>query len=413
MLKKLIGVIFIGLYLWLSIWQPGSTVPIVKAQEATESAKESDQEETKDDEKKQEEDHTDELREIESTINELREKINASQQEQRSLASTIQVLNNRILLNEKEIEKTENEIRILELQIEDLSQRISGLELSLGELSQILLSRIQEQYKQSQVDPLTSLLASSGLAGFIREQRYIKRARAHTEDIMLATEVKRQVFDEQKAELEAKQNQIQVLRDQLESKHQALADQKAEKQVLLDQTKNSEIEYQRLLNQALAEYKAIEAALISGEKVGSVKKGEPIALIGNSGYPGCSTGAHLHFEVRKDNKWVDPTTYLKPRSLLDADKDQEITLGSGDWDWPIKDPMRLTQHYGKTPYSWRYKYSGGIHTGLDLTSSSAVITAPADGELYTSSQACGSSSVINIRYIDHGGGVVSFYLHVQ
>lgn len=259
MLKKLIGLIFTGFYLWLSIWQPGLSVPSVKAQDATESAKESDQEETKDDEKKQEEDHTDELREIESTINELREKINASQQEQRSLASTIQVLNNRILLNEKEIEKTENEIRILELQIEDLSQRISGLELSLGELSQILLSRIQEQYKQSQVDPLTSLLASSGLAGFIREQRYIKRARAHTEDIMLATEVKRQVFDEQKAELEAKQLEVQLLQDRLEGQKNDLASQRAEKQNLLTVTKNDEQVFQRLLVQAEAELRSLRS----------------------------------------------------------------------------------------------------------------------------------------------------------
>lgn len=385
----------------------------VLAEESTSSAEQADESDKDKEEDSKTDDKLDEIDDLQKTIEELRSKINENKQEQRTLASTISVLNNRILLNEKEIEKTEREIAILERQIDDLSGRIEGLEMSLGELSMLLVERIQHQYKQAKQDPLTKLFVTSGLSGLIREQRYISQARAHTEDIMLATEYKRQVYDEQKQTKEEKQQEVQVLRDRLQIQHNDLAGQRQEKQVLLDQTKNSEREYQKLLNQALAEYRAIEQAIISGRKVGPVKKGEPIALIGNSGYPGCSTGAHLHFEIRKNNKWVDPTAYLKPRSVLDADKGENISLGSGDWDWPIKDPIRLTQHYGKTPYSWRYNYSGGIHTGLDLTSGSSVISAPADGELYSSSQACGSSSTINIRYIDHGDGVVSFYLHVQ
>ena len=90
------------------------------------------------------------------------------------------------------------------------------------------------------------------------------------------------------------------------------------------------------------------------------------------------------------------------------------TVGSGSWDWPLQDIVRLTQHFGKTPYSWQYGYSGGIHTGFDMVSTSSdVIRAPADGTLYSSSQTCGGSSIIKIKYIDHGDSTISFYLHVQ
>ncbi|MFH1971171.1 MAG: hypothetical protein ABIJ05_02175, partial [Patescibacteria group bacterium] len=135
----------------------------------------------------------------------------------------------------------------------------------------------------------------------------------------------------------------------------------------------------------------------------------------NTGYPGCSTGKHLHFELRRNNSWFDPSSQLQSKSVQDDQNGGNmVTVGSGGWPWPVEDTVRITQFYGSTPYSWRYIYSGGIHTGLDLVSTTSdVIRASEDGEMYKSSQLCGGSSVINIVYIEHGGGLISFYLHVQ
>jgi hypothetical protein len=239
--------------------------------------------------------------------------------------------------------------------------------------------------------------------------------RIQEENVQLLAQLKltQNNFGERKAVREKKKTQQENLKEQKEAEQKTLERQKKEKQALLTQTKNSESVYQSLLAQALAEKNAIDQARIAGLKVGPVKKGDPIALVGNTGYPGCSTGAHLHFEIQKNGSWVNAEDYLQGRDVYDDQNGGRSRIGSGSWDWPLDGDIRVTQRFGKTPYSWRYTYSGGIHTGLDMVSTSEVIRAPKDGTLYSSSQACGGSSIIKIKYIDHGDGVTSFYLHVQ
>jgi len=355
-----------------------------------------------------------EIDDLKKVIDELRSKIGQIQQEQRTLASTIKVLDSKILLNEKEIEKTQREINLLELQINELSTRIEGLELSLGELSEILVDRIQQQYKQSQLDPLSSLLMNAGLSGFIRDQRYLKQARAHTEDIMLATEYKRQVYDTQKSEKEAKQEEVQVLRNQLEGQRKQLAQQRADKQTLLQVTKNDEQTYQEKLAQALAEYQAIQSIVAGGgneSKVKDVKKGDAIASI-IAGRSTCSTGAHLHFEVVKGGAHVNPAGFLKGESITWYDSSFGF---SGSWDWPVNNPAIVTQGYGMTSFARSGFYGGSGHTGIDMLSKNSGdwgIKSVDDGELFRGSIKCGGGYLRYVR-VKHNADVSTYYLHVN
>lgn len=354
----------------------------------------------------------DQLNSLNDKIAEYQAKLKELAGEKQTLSSTIAYLTTEINLTETEIAKTEAELSVLGVEIEDLSGRIESIDISLDELTTLFLERVKETYKQPPA-PILTLLNSGSLGEVLRKTEYIKKVRDHDREVMVALEKSRLDYDAQKTAKEEKQAEVESLQVKLESQIAALNEQKAAKDTLLAQTKNDEVKYQQLLSQALAEKSAIEQALISGVEVGPVEAGDPIALVGNTGYPSCSTGKHLHFEVRKGGAWVDPGQYLSSHSVYDEEVNADVSVGSGSWPWPVSDPIRLTQHYGNTPYSWVYKYSGGIHTGYDMVpSSSDIIRAPASGTLYKSSQGCGGS-IINIVYIEHADDVISLYLHVQ
>lgn len=351
---------------------------------------------------------------LDDTINDLIKKIDTAQSQERTLNNEIIKIDNQIRLTELNIQKKENDITKLGEEIAELSTKIEKLEINLSHLLILFSNRVVNSYKTIKTSYLTLLFSSGSLSELLSRSKYIQMAQVNDQQVMTEVQRTKVEYKDQKDKREEKKIIQENLKKQLQVQKTKLDTDKKTKNTLLIQTKNDEETYQRLLQQALAEKQALDAALISGVSEGQVKKGDPIALMGNTGYPGCSTGTHLHFEIHKDNQWVDPGNYLKSKTLEDQQDSSTATIGSGDWDWPLEGDVILTQHYGRTPYSWRYAYSGGIHTGLDLyTKGSAVIRAPKDGVLYSSSQNCGGSSVIKIKYIEHGDGLISFYLHVQ
>ncbi|KKQ91889.1 MAG: hypothetical protein UU16_C0012G0002 [Candidatus Woesebacteria bacterium GW2011_GWA2_40_7] len=317
-----------------------------------------------------------------------------------TLKNQIAQFDAQIRLNTLKIADTEDKILLL-------GGRIDQLEISLESLTKAFSSRAVETYRMSRFETnFTFVITAPDINDAVSRFHYLKRIQEEDRSLLERLQTAQTTYQNQKQDQEELQTQL--------TKQKAnLGAQKIAKANLLTATKNDESKYQSLLSQALAEKAAVEKALISGIKVGPVKAGDAIALIGNSGYPGCSTGKHLHFEIRKDNVWVDPSTYLQNKVVNDEEKGGNVNIGSGNWQWPIQDTVRLTQHFGHTPWSWKYSYSGGIHTGFDMVSTSSdVIRAPADGDLFKSAESCGGST-INIVYIEHGNGVVSLYLHVQ
>lgn len=368
----------------------------------------------------------DEIDDLQDEIEELEEKINKLQREGRSLQNEIAYFDTQINLTELKIQSANAEIakrtdliNKLTDDITDLEGRIDELIESIDYQQRLLNSRMRERYKSVPSSPILVIFGSESLTEMVRKTEYLKVMQKQDQQLVNDWEDTKFNYIQQKDLFEDKREETEELKASVEAEkanlvfyQQNLDNQKAAKQALLVQTQNDEAKYQDELKKAKAQLEAIQAivASINFENGVKVEEGDVIAVMGNSGYPDCSTGAHLHYEIRKDGEIKNPEKYLEPKTVYVNDFDSGTKkIGSGDWEWPMKNP-EVTQRYGETPWSWRYP--SGRHDGIDMIANDTFIYAPEDGKMVKGSIGC-YSSVINYVAIDHGDDVISYFLHVR
>lgn len=355
----------------------------------------------------------------------IEDKLTEIETEQITLGNTISVINGKINIQELSIQQTLAEISKLEKEILNLDNRIDGLSISLDRLSTLLIGRIRAQYKQSQVNSVTSLFASKSISNFVNQYRYLSLAGNQTADAMQRAENQRTIYDEQKDIKEIKQDEVEQKRTQLQNEQNNLVGQRQEQQHFLNITKNDEKKFQDMLASVRAEFEAIQAIISTRGNdvlVGDVSAGDNIASI-IQGSSCNSGGSHLHFTmVNSNNETLNPFNYLKGIDHNNCSGPGSCSSGdnfnpSGNWEWPIKPTIKYSQGYGST-WAVRNTWVGQIysfHNGIDINSTtSSSINAVADGTLYRGSYT--GSGGCRLRYvrIDHNNdGLSSLYLHVN
>lgn len=359
------------------------------------------------------------LDDIKKTIADLESKLNDTVSKGKSLSSEIGVLDNQIKLTELRINATQQEILDLEMDIDSATGRIKKLEGSLDDITKILINRVVATYQIGSVEPIQVLLSSDDMTDFLHRANYLRIAQANDKKLMYNTVQARNDYETQKEIFEGKKSKVVALEKQLEEYTGQIEKDKQAKNELLQTTKNDEKKYQELLAIARAERAAFEGAFALKLENGTpVKAGQPIATVGNSGAPYCSTGAHLHFTVKKNGVAENPGNYLKSgvNFTYSYDSSQYDYYGSispsGSWDWPLDNPIRINQAFGSHGFAKSF-YANGVHDGFDMDSaSSSTIKAPKDGILYRGSTSC-RSATMNYVAVEHGDGVVSWYFHVR
>ncbi len=352
---------------------------------------------------------------ISECINLLSGKVNELTTQKKTLASQIAQFDTQVKITQLKISDSEKTLTQLEKEIGVLGFRIEYVTDSIGKLETLVKERIVATYQQGYVSNLELVLASNEFSDIILKLQYIKQVQENDKKILASLQETRSNYANQKDERETKQAAIEEQKAKLEVLKSSLDKQRVEKQSFLEVTKNDEVRYQRLLAQAQAE-RAIVFGGGSDVFMREVRQGDSIgAIASHSASPGCSSGAHLHFEVHKNGGIENPNSYLNNTSFSYAyPESQYSTYGtvnpSGSLPWPLNTPIKINQGYGTHSYAQSF-YANGLHAGIDMDSGSSTVKAVKDGKLYGGSYNCSNGKLYYAK-IDHGEGLTTWYLHM-
>lgn len=337
------------------------------------------------------------------------------QKEKESLSREIRLKEVQETTTRVKINQTQEKIRILEGEISVLSIKISRLDTSLNFISKIFLARIVASYKMGRTDPLILMLSSKNLGEFLTKYQYLKVVQAHDREMLLSMEETKVNYDEQKQTKEKIQQELASLKEVLERQKSLMVQQIADRKRLLGETEGKESVFQKILETTRAELEAIQG-IIAGQgtefEVGKVGEGERIASVIYGASP-CSTGTHLHFQVKENGELKNPLSFLRSISLID-NSGGDPRSASGGWNWPLNEPIKFNQGYGANTSAIRSRLVWyNFHTGIDIASADLTIKAVKSGTLLRGGISCGKGTLRYVKVRHDEGNVETFYLHVN
>ena len=359
----------------------------------------------------------------------LQSKLKQEEYEQLSLQEKITYITRQVSETEKVIKSLEVEIaandvqiKLLEKEILETEDYISLMRQEINQLESSVNKRVTESYKYSFVGALELILDSNGFGSVLRKTKYLAVTRS--QDKKSLEEFSNKVTDlkTEEEELQKQQAELQLVRNSQEeektdlvAERQNLADQKAEKDRLLAQSKAEEqaLATQISKNQELqASYDSAIIAYIEahGDQMadqGWVSKGAWIGRVSSETHA-CSTGAHLHFGITTTNGSFSYTSVPLLSGYYNLAGDSGYVAWGG-WHMPL-----ITAGSLPLPLHGTVILSQDYHQGYSLdmwnpTIAGDPVYAVKEGQLWKGRDQCGS----NYAVIQHPNGWKSIYLHLQ
>lgn len=263
----------------------------------------------------------------------------------------IETISAEMMDNEDKLAELKSKLTKLNKEISNLENEIKKKEQEYEEKDKLVEERLIVQYKYGDTSYLDVLLSSKNIIDFISNYHLVKEILEYDKELLNS--------------IEEQKNKIEKDKKQLEEKQKEVKEQKAEQERIIVRLKNQKVKKEKYIQELSDEEKAL-----------SKKIDEYNAAI-------------LQLEAEANS--INSTGEFVGGVML----------------WPCPASTRITSNFGKR------NSPGGIgstyHKGIDIGApAGSAILAALDGTVVKSSYNMASGNYI---MIDHGGGIITIYMH--
>ena len=309
------------------------------------------------------------LLEVNNQIQSTQKQLDAVEKQKNTLQKELKSIDYSINQLGLGIKSSQINIEKLTLELQELQQEINEIKASISNKRLALIKLLRTLYENERAGILTALLKHQSLAAGILESESIANINNGLSVEVGKLKILNQQLDEKFQTVSLKKGRVETENKNLRNRKTIVEDQKSDRQKLLTQTKNTE--------------KAFASLIETLEKRQSEISAEVEAI---------------ENELRAK---IDPSLLPIPRPGVLA----------------VPTTGRLTQNYGKTPYSHYYK--GDFHNGIDIAAPTGteVVSAEEGKVLAVGNQdaysACRGGAYGKFVVVEHNNNLTTLYGHLS
>lgn len=308
-------------------------------------------------------------KELQGSLTEVQKIKESLETERSNLQSYVAQLDQNLSDVEEKIAELKELITEKEAEILQTTKDLEEAEEKETEQYDALKERIKFLYEKGDTYYVELLFSSNGFSDFINRKDYIEKLSTYDMDLFNEYVKNRELVEVCKAELEAEEELLEEAKAKVDEEQANLEE--------LISTKESEI------NRYTGDIQDKEKAI-----------------------------AEYEADIAMENdtiKALEAALAEERKRLLEENGKENIIYDGGMFKWPAPSYTRISSEYG-----WRMHPTLGVekfHNGVDMAApGGSPILAAYDGEVIAAGY---NSSMGNYIMINHGGGLITIYMHAS
>lgn len=298
-------------------------------------------------------DSKDQLEQINAQKAQIQKEIKENKNVKQSLNKEIKDLNGQIALQTNEIQALDISIGMTQERIDEALVNLDQLEAEIAEQNRSLNARLRAMYKNGDSGFLDVLLGSASISDLMTNMDRVQRIYDQDKEMLKQLETQHEL-------VEAQRQYLRSLQTDLESNQNAVKDKKAS----LEENKTA----------VAAKQAEVESNIEALEELEDALNAEANALVAEI------------LKLQGNGEFV-----------------------GGAFTWPAPGVSRITSPFGTRLHP--ILKVNKLHTGIDIgCGSNTTIVAANSGTVI---KAAWNNSYGNMIMIDHGGGIVTLYAHLN